>query len=59
LPRQSEPCTDERVSPDAAATARGYTDWRGGKAGVAGRQFIASSVKEQRRSRTEGALGGA
>ncbi|SIT37111.1 hypothetical protein BN2475_100127 [Paraburkholderia ribeironis] len=26
----------ERVSPDAAATARGYTDWRGGMAGVAG-----------------------
>jgi hypothetical protein len=53
------PCTNERVSPDAAAIARGYTDWRGGMAGVAGRWFIASSGKEPRTSRVKAALSGA
>ena len=31
----------ERVSPDAAASMRGYTDWRDGTAGVADCGFIA------------------
>jgi len=35
----------ERVSPDAVAPARRYTDWRGGTLGVAGCRFIASPTR--------------
>jgi hypothetical protein len=35
----------DRVSPDAAAPARGYTDWRGGAPGVAACRFNKTKTK--------------